>query len=124
MGFWLEDQEGDVYDVNLDSFDIDDKYLIHVSDDMAVFELNSTFSFTTEVEYDDYETAVYDSEEKVAIPWRRIEKRVEKSMEIPIEITISFKESDPKYLEIEDLALNNGNDIGITVDEHPYYDLK
>lgn len=124
MGFWLKDQEGDVHDITLNQFEIAEKYLVEVDDNLASFELNAVFIFAADVEYDDYETAVYDSEDGVAIPWRSIKRTAKTFIEAPIEITFSFDSIDQEHFRIDSLTINNGEDIGVSVNEHHYYDLK
>jgi hypothetical protein len=117
LGFWLEDQEGDILDISVDNVEIIDHSIIEIHDNRATISISSNITFSAEVEYDDMDTAIWDSEDKVAIPWNRINETVTKTINYDIEASISFTSVKKQKLIIEDLIIDNNADIGITVDD-------
>lgn len=124
MGFYLEDQQGDVDEVSIDSIEILDRSLLKVDETSAIFEIIVKIDFTAEVTYDDLDTAMYDSEEKVLIPFHQINKTLYREEELSIIITISHNIEDSKYFEIEDIDIDADSSYSLPVrvddEEYPY----
>ena len=119
FGFFIEDQDGDVEDVNVTDIDIDGENLIEVRDGTAKAELRATISFTADLTYDDLDTASYDSEDKVVIPWRQIEKTVSRETDVTVTLEFYFQPGDVKSFEITSLEVTtaNGSDIGVSSED-------
>jgi len=122
FGFYLEDQDGDVLDVEVIDVEDPEEYLISVESGYAKFELTTEVHYEAEIEYDDLETATYDSEDKVLIPWRKIEKTVNHSEIIQADIQFSFSESEPHDFDVSDLQIRIPTDVGVKSEENgwPY----
>lgn len=105
LGFYLGDQEGEVYNVEVNEIWGLEEYLISVNDEIATFELTPTVDFTASISYDDLDTASYDSEDKVLIPWRKIDTEVERSQILQVDITIAFSPLDRSIFEIEEIVI-------------------
>ena len=96
--------------------------MLDVTNEYAVVQLDLTTKYDADVSYDDYDTAIYDSEDKVAIPWQRIEKTVSRIINHTATITISHKVDDPDAFKLDDIELDPGGNIGIYADEYDEYD--
>lgn len=124
QGFWIDDQEGDVNEVRVNDIDIDEILLLEVDKNTAVVQLIVRTSFSADLTYDDLDTAIYDSEDKVLIPWQTIEKTVEQDVEYTAIIRILHDINDPNYIKIDDVEIETEQGWGFAVsaadDEWPY----
>lgn len=121
LGFWLEDQDGDVENIDVHSVTINDIFVIKIEGEVATFELTATVSFACDLHYDDMNTAVYDSEDKRLIVLNRISETVERDEQIPVELHVAFDLGDEEHFDIVDMKLNQGKDIGVVQDDdYPY----
>jgi len=116
LGFYLEDREGDVLSAELKDAEFDDINLIDLNNASAFFELDTLIKFEAEIYYDDYDTAIYDSEDKVLIPWQKIEETIENSYEASIIVEIKLNADDINDYSIEELTINDNQDVGIQVE--------
>jgi predicted nucleic acid-binding protein len=122
LGFYLSDQEGDVDDVNVTEVSDPETFLIDVNDGYAIFEITCNISYSANVIYDDLETASYDSEDKVLIPWRKIDAIVEREERVEAEVTITFSHQEPHNFEVEDVSiLSPKNDVSVYANEDDWY---
>jgi len=120
LGFILEDQDGDVYDITVDEVEDYYEYLISLkapNGDIpgeAHFILTTTVKFSAEISYDNLDTASYDSEEKVLIPWETVDKTVESSEIIQVDLVFSFTLEPPHNFEIQELQIETPDDICVS----------
>lgn len=122
LGFYLSDQEGDVDDVNVTEVSDPEIFLIDVNDGYAIFEIACNISYSANVIYDDLETASYDSEDKVLIPWRKIDTIVEREEEVEAEVTITFNHQEPHNFKVEEVSiLSPKNDVSVYANEDDWY---
>jgi len=121
LGFFLEDQDGEVIDVNVLNVEFRNIYFINYDNDTGYFELETIVNFTAEVIYDDLETAHYDSEDKQLYPWRKIQKQLDKYEELMVNVRADFNVpvSEIKYFQI--LDINGGQDISLRVEEYDHF---
>jgi hypothetical protein len=115
LGFFIEDQDGDVTSINVTTAEINDKSLIKVREDTAKANLIATVTYDAELEYDDLDTASYDSEDKVLIPWRTIEKTVTRDIEITVNLEFGFEPDDLGSFDITNIEIDS--DVGICSDD-------
>ena len=120
LGFWLEDQDGDVGDVEVTYVDVDEPSIITLDGENAVVQIPASIDFGADVSYDDLETASYDSEDKRLFPWRTIEKRVQNSIAVTVEILFSYEVGDSDQFKINRLTIDNDSDIGIMAESWEY----
>ena len=123
LGFSLSDQDGDVYDVHVLSVDEPAKYLISLypgeNDEPAEahIELTTGVQYSAEVSYDNLETAAYDSEDKVLIPWEKVEKTVEASEIVRAHLIFNFCRDEPYDFEIQELRIIDPKDVDVPTNE-------
>jgi hypothetical protein len=124
LGFYLEDQNGEVENINVSWVEIEDEiYMIRLNDDdEATLEFNARIAFTCDLQYDDMSTAIWDSEEKRYLYIDRAsETDVERDEDVSVELRISFDPDDASRFEIAELEVNRGMDISVLQDtEYPY----
>lgn len=122
LGFFLEDQDGEVENVEVQSIAIDEEFfVIRITDDEAVLELSARIQFSCDLHYDDMNTAVWDSEDKRYIILNRVSETVERTEDLPIQVRVLFDLGDRTYFEIDDLKVDGNKDIGVMQDdEYPY----
>lgn len=84
--------------------------------------LSARIKFNADVIYDDLATASYDSEDKVLIPWRKIEDTVEQEVTLDVGLEVAIDVDDPEFFEIEDINIQSPgmHGIGITVEDACY----
>jgi hypothetical protein len=122
LGFYLADQEGDVDDINTTEVSDLETFLIDVHDGYAIFDITCSVSYSANVSYDDLETASYDSEDKVLIPWRKIDTTVDRIESVEAEVTVTFSHQEPHNFEIEDFAIiSPKSDVSVYANEDDWY---
>ena len=123
LGFILADQDGDVNETRVTEVADISAYLIalnHGADGQpaeAQFELTATIEFEADVSYDNLETASYDSEDKVLIPWETVERTVHCSEIVQADLSFQFDAEHPHNVEIEKLNLHTPKDVSVYAEE-------
>jgi len=123
LGFSLEDQDGDAYDIHVMGIDEPEKYLISLNPSKdgepaeAHFELTTGVQYSAEVSYDNLDTAAYDSEDKVLIPWEKVEKTVEASEIVRAHLSFTFFKDEPHDFEIQELRIIDPRDVDVPTSE-------
>jgi hypothetical protein len=94
---------------------------VEIQEDKNVlyFELETEVSFSADVSYPDPDWTVYDSEEGELIVLKTIEKTIEKTEKISVEVEIAFTRDDLQDAEITNISLD-ASDIEVEVNEYPY----
>ena len=115
-GFWIEDQFGDAEDIS----DIEHNIIainfveIDKKKKSAIVAVSVETTFSADIVYDDFETAIYDSEDKNLIPMQKIYETVEQTVEYTSIVTVSFNESS---FNIETISIEE-EDFPITIDNN------
>jgi hypothetical protein len=123
LGFILADQDGDVNETRVTEVGDIAAYLIsltHGSNDEpaeARFELTTIIAYEADVSYDNLETANYDSEDKVLIPWETVERTVKSSEIVQADLRFTFNTTEPHNLEIKGLDLHTPKDVSVSTEE-------
>jgi hypothetical protein len=116
-GFYLTDQNGDVEETEVIEISNTDLNIIDVGTEHIEFQTTVTIRFIAEVSYEDMDTAIYDSEDKVAYPWQTIEQCIEREAEYSAYGEITFIGDPPRDVKIGSIVLDAPSDVGITVDD-------
>jgi len=123
LGFVLADQDGDVNETRVTEVGDISAYLISLTPGSngepaeANFELTATIAYEADVSYDNLETASYDSEDKVLIPWETVERTVEGSEIVQADLRFTFNTAEPHNMEVEELDLHTPKDVSVTTEE-------
>ncbi len=116
LGFYLEDQDGDVNSVRVTAISGGDLHIVDIEDEIVHFTWEVEVAFTADVSYADMSTAIYDSEDKVAYPWNYIETELERSVELAVHGQIQFSRDGRGASSLRAVRLDSPQDIGITVE--------
>jgi hypothetical protein len=119
LGFYLDDEEGDVNAVTVKRVSIDEVSLLEIAAGTAKCELAATIVFAAEVIYDDLETAIWDSEDKVSIPMRTIRSEVERSENFSVILNVRL--SREGNFEAVTSVKFEFTDVAISVDRYDQY---
>lgn len=120
LGFWLEDQDGDVEKVTVKSIDALDVYLVDVDKNTASFDLLYRITFSADVSYKDLSYAIYDKEERRYYNVEQINRTIERPIQIPAQVKIGFSREEPYEAELTYVGLKKMEDVGITIEDHDY----
>jgi len=123
LGFVLVDQDGDVDEIRVTEVGDISAYLISLSHGSngepaeARFELTATIAYEADVSYDNLETASYDSEDKVLIPWETVERTVELSEIVQADVGLTFNTTESHNVEIKELDLHTPKDVSVSTED-------
>lgn len=123
QGFWIDDQDGEVNEVRINEQMIDDMLILKIDQNSAVIEYDVITNISADLVYDDLDTAVYDSEEKVLIPLHTIEKTVEQNISYTATIYIAHDVDKPELFKIDRIDINSSRSYDFPIssdDEWPY----
>jgi hypothetical protein len=123
QGFWIEDQDGDVNGVDVKHLECLDRLVLEIDKNSAVVQVDTSITFEADIIYDDLDTASYDSEDKVLIPWQQINKVVEQTETVIATVYIKHDVEEPGYFEIDRVEIDTGQRFGFGItadDEWPY----
>jgi predicted nucleic acid-binding protein len=102
LGFFIDDEEGEVIEVTVDDVDIEELSLLEVKPNEARVEAFVQLQFVAQVEYDDMETSIWDSEDKISIPQRSIKSELTRTFEANVVLTIRT-EGDGKFASVKNV---------------------
>ena len=105
QSFWIEDQDGDVNDVRVNELEVSEMLILEVTQDSAFVLVDVETNFSADLTYDDRETAVYDSEDKVLIPLRTIDKTVDQDVKYAAAVRILHDVKNSEYFIVNRVEL-------------------
>ena len=99
LGFYLNDQEGDVNGAELTDIEYDGKVeIISLAADNAIIEIPATLTFDADISYADPATGFWDKEDKVLLFQETVEAAVTREAHRSVALEITFKALDPNIL--------------------------
>lgn len=114
--FYLSDEEGEVFDIEVLKIDIvDDIYIIDISESEAIFQFDFKATFSGNATYDDPDMGYYDKEDDCYHSLGSIETEIESDLKSSAEITIVFDRDDPAFFDIINVNVNNGDPFFIDI---------
>lgn len=121
-GAWLEDQDGEVTNLNAVEVKVDSKAIsvIRISDERAIIEVPVCINYEADVEYPDPDSSSYDNEEKRTYYFDTINNRVEAKHKGNAELVITFSKVDEQKFDIEKVTLDSNEPIGVIADEEAW----
>ena len=123
QGFWIENQEGDVNDVSVNELEVSELRVLEAEKDSAVIFAEVYTRFFADLAYADMDTAIYDSDDRVLIPWRTIKETVDRNVEYTATFMVSFDQVDTEYFDVMKVEIETKQGFGFSVspdDEWPY----
>jgi hypothetical protein len=103
IGFWLDEVDGEVYDVNVQSVKILKKYLVRLEEYKAIFELRAKVVYSAEISYADL---VVEGESI-----SETEETIERDLKISVEASLLFDVEDESAFQIEYVNIKDGDII-------------
>ncbi|WP_153067305.1 PIN domain-containing protein [Steroidobacter cummioxidans] len=116
LGFFIDDEEGEVLEVSVGDVEIEELSLLEVKPHEARVEAFVQLQFVAQVEYDDMETSIWDSEDKVSIPQRSIKSELARTFEANVVLTIKT-EGDGGFASVKNVQFPTSN-IPVSVDRY------
>jgi PIN domain len=116
LGFYLDDEEGEVDEVQVQRTEIDMMSLLDFADGIARFEASTRIKYSAAVTYDDYQTAVWDSEEKTSIPLRQINAWVDREADMNIIFSIRA-DANGAFQSVTNVAFE-ATDVPVSANEY------
>ena len=110
MGFILVDQDGDVEDVAVEGVEIEDVWVVRAGEGTADIVVQALVQYAASVRYKDFDTASYDSEDKVYFVHQHINATVEGETSVPVHMTVTYV--DPANFSVEDAEVE-GQDVQV-----------
>lgn len=122
LGFYLEDQEGDVNSVELTDIEYDGEIeIISLATHKASVEMPATITFDAEISYDDPNTGVWDSEDKVLLFQETKEETVTSTVHRSVAVEMTFQPLQPSSVQIRRVWFEGKDDVPVESDEDwPY----
>ncbi len=112
QSFWIEDQDGDVNEVRVKELEISEMLILEVTQDSAFVLVDVETTFSADVTYDDLETATYDSEDKILIPLRTIDKIVDRDVKYVAALRILHDVKHSEYFIVNRVELQSDQASG------------
>jgi hypothetical protein len=113
LGFYLDDQEGDVDSVNVTYIEYDGEIeIIWLATHEAIVEMPAMITFDAEISYDDPNTGIWDSEDKVLLFQETKEKTVTSTVHRSVAVEMTFQPLKPSSFQIRRVWFE-GNDIPV-----------
>jgi hypothetical protein len=117
-GFFLTDQTGEDVDiVSVDEIDLGYPDLLRADDDEAVVEILPMITFTAELSYEDPDSGIWDSEDKVMLFVQTKHETVERTLGVPAEIRLCYDVAAPSKVQVFCESVNNGEPVTFEADE-------
>jgi hypothetical protein len=117
---YLEDVNGDVLSISPTAARLTSARVVGVEDSVATVEVQVSCDVEFEVAYDDPDSWIYDSEDKVAYYMNRIETTLKRELMLKAEVALGLEDDDVSA-PIQHVTLNQERRIGIVVDEYDDY---
>jgi hypothetical protein len=118
LGFYLDDQDGDVNSVELTEVEYDGNIeIISLAADKAIIERPAVVTFDAEISYDDPNTGVWDSEDKVMLFQETIEETVTRTAHRSVAVEVNFKVLKRNSFKIRRVWFEGKQDISVESDE-------
>ena len=117
-GFYLEDEQGDVTNVTINTIELKSPSLLDVDEGSALFSVPVKVDYSADVSYDDFGSGTYDSEDKAWIYLPTKEETVEEKANFKAEVSLQFDPAKPN--ETVDIESSIPSDFAITVQPTDY----
>jgi hypothetical protein len=122
LGFWLDDQDGDVTDVVVQDAQIEDVLILDQNDGVLSIDIVANVSFTAELDYWDPDNATYD--EGDVIYYDRVEETIERTEQVRLSASCDVDLKAPENFQIEDLRIEEPQDVHVSSDRSDPMRLK
>jgi len=121
LGFMVEDEEGEVDSTEVMTVNINEHYLIYVTDKDASFRLGVSIDYSADVTYCDPDSGIYDKEEGRMLYRETIDETVHRTVELSVDVQISFNRlGDPWSARLDGVSID-ASDVYVSIyDDQDY----
>lgn len=113
----IEDQNGDVVGMEVTDVSVQDIFVIEKDGNVFLVDVPVDVTFEADLRYDDLETATYDNEDKILMPWRKISETVERTQRARVSVECYYDPADREAREIYSIRLNEPKTIYVRAAE-------
>jgi hypothetical protein len=117
--FTAYEYDGEVNNVDVQSVDLGDLHIIEAKDGSGAAEFEVTVSYKADVNYDDPDSGMWDSEDKQMIMVERASTEVEEEITETVHLEFTYNEDDPKEIQLDRVTFS-GDDIDIDLSRYLY----
>ncbi len=114
---YFDTGEAELDDLNINNVEWGDLVLSDIDEEYAEIDSELTVQISAYISYEDYENGYYDKEDNKWYFLETINEKIEREVNIPVTISISF-DYDEKFSEIIFEDINNGKPIDLEYDKH------
>lgn len=117
LGFILQDEDGDINNVEASAIKILDKYLVMAGETRAIFAVDVEVEYSADVTYGDPTMSFWDGEEGSYVHHEFITETVESTEQLPVEIQLKYELSkDPNTAQLVSVEILQ-RDVDVYVHE-------
>jgi hypothetical protein len=117
LGFILQDEEGDIDNVEADAVEILDKYLVMAGEMRAIFTVDVEVEFSADITYGDMANSFYDGEEGTYVHLEYITETIERTEQVVVEVQLAYElNKDPNTAQLISVEILQ-RDIDVYVHE-------
>lgn len=116
-GFYLEEEDGDVGSIEVRSVEITEVRIQEIVEQMVFFETSATIVFVVGFTYNDYSTAIYDSEDKRYYFWDTVEGSARYSTDVVAYGDLETESEQHREVLDVHIHLDTSEDYGIYLDK-------
>jgi hypothetical protein len=117
LGFIVDDEDGEVENSTAKEVNIDERYLIDVTDMDATFRLEVEIDYSADVSYYDPDSGIYDSEEGAMLYRETIDETIERTVELSMDLQLSFlRIGDPWSARLDRVTFDT-SDVYVSIYE-------
>jgi hypothetical protein len=115
LGFIIDDEEGEVEHAEAKDINITERYLIYVTERNASFQLGVRVDYVADVTYYDPDSGIYDSEEGAMLYRETIDEKIERTVDLFVDLQISFlRIGDPWSARLDSVRFDI-SDVYVTI---------
>lgn len=116
--FWLNDEDGDVSDIDVKDVIIEDQYVIEAVNNSATIEFDAVINFSASISFFDSDRSMYDNEEGKYLFKFYLNGVVDRSVTVPIKVEVELDALKEEFHSIKDIVINNNRDVEISANRY------
>ncbi|PLS85669.1 MAG: hypothetical protein CYG60_11370 [Actinobacteria bacterium] len=102
----LDEVSAEVSNVEVKALNLGAETVVRQADGRADYSLHADISFEADAEYDDPGYFIWDEETRTAIYYEKIHRRIERTVEVPLDVTVRFDPQDLRSGTVEQIVVN------------------